>query len=106
MPRHVYRTTGLASGLKPLMRHSATSPSRRATIRTDNGPRVRFSATVGEEPDVEVGLAQGPGVAEVLASAWKYGSAEVRVGGPAWTHPVPPSARALRRVPEPRTVRA
>ena len=55
--RHAYRTTGLASGLKPLRRHSATSPSRRATIRTDNGPRVRFSATVGEEPDVEVGLA-------------------------------------------------
>ncbi len=26
------------------------------TVRTDNTPRVRFSATVGEEPEVEVAL--------------------------------------------------
>jgi hypothetical protein len=54
MPRHVYRTTGLASSLNPLMRHSATSPSRLATIRTDNAPRVRFSVAVGKEAGVEV----------------------------------------------------
>jgi hypothetical protein len=26
------------------------------TVRADNTPKVRFSATVGEEPEIELGL--------------------------------------------------
>ena len=32
---------------------ASTSP---CTVRTDNTPKVRFSFTVGEEPEVEVAL--------------------------------------------------
>jgi hypothetical protein len=36
-----------------MTRGVSTSPY---TVRTDNHPKVRFSATLGEEPEVEVGL--------------------------------------------------
>ncbi|MDQ5828264.1 MAG: hypothetical protein M3441_29510 [Chloroflexota bacterium] len=29
------------------------------TVRTDNAPKVRFSATVGKEPEIEVGWCSG-----------------------------------------------
>jgi hypothetical protein len=35
---------------------SSDARSRPSTIRTDDTPKVRFSATVGEELEVEVGL--------------------------------------------------
>ena len=41
-------------GACPRVRAAAsTSPY---TVRTDDTPKVRFSAKVGEEPEVEVGL--------------------------------------------------
>ena len=47
MPRHLAEPVWARSV-------ACTSPY---TIRTDNAPKVRFSATLGEEPEVEVGLA-------------------------------------------------
>ncbi len=41
-----------------LVRHSDSSDarSRPYTVRTDDAVKLRFSATVGEEPEVEVAL--------------------------------------------------
>jgi hypothetical protein len=40
-----------------------TSPS---TVRTDNIPKIRFSATPGEEPEIEVALVLQPGASALL----------------------------------------
>ena len=42
----VYAGAGLVVGARTFL----------STVRTDNAPKVRFSATVGEEPEVEVAL--------------------------------------------------
>jgi hypothetical protein len=36
---------------------SAIIPTPPYTVRTDNALKVRFSATVGDEPDIELSLA-------------------------------------------------
>jgi hypothetical protein len=40
-----------------------TSPS---TVRTDNIPKIRFSATPREEPEIEVALVLRPGASALL----------------------------------------
>ncbi len=48
--------TMLIDGLGEHARRVRVASSCLSTIRTDNAPKVRFSATLGEEPEVEVGL--------------------------------------------------
>ncbi len=43
----------LKSSRRARTRRSCSLPS---AVRTDSAPKVRFSATLGEEPEVELGL--------------------------------------------------
>jgi hypothetical protein len=49
----IHTTSGKVSSQKPNPQAARTSSS---TVRTDNHLKVRFTAKVGEEPEVEVGL--------------------------------------------------
>jgi predicted ATP-binding protein involved in virulence len=49
-----YSPKGLESAFSEIQAVGSTHIPH--TVRTDDGPRFRFSATVGQEPEVEVAL--------------------------------------------------